>query len=808
MSKTRKTHVVTTGFLSLAIVMQPLAGLASPGGVTFTDIAAGDRAGITYRRRPTPEYVAIYDAIKARPIFHRSQLHEIPFKDRGAPGVAILDYDGDGDLDLYVTNGPGAANSLYSNRLRETGMVSFVDVAASAGVAASDQDSTGVCYGDIDNDGDPDLLVLGNMEPNRLFENRGNGTFRDVSTASGVGNVSRGALSCAMGDIDNDGRLDIAVANGFDRSNQRPIFTVAYAENHPNQLLRNLGGNRFEDVSAESGFLDLDLPPGSPARAATITWAVAMVDIDLDGDVDIVHGDDSGVAPPLHGFVQLFENDGTGHFTNRTMERGLDRIGFWMGFSFGDFDSDGRMDLFSTSVGNHFTELAVPAPPPNIPDNSYESTYFLQNADGTFTSGPDLAGLQHWTFGWGTSAIDYDNDADTDIVFHGGMDPGLFVITAPGVIMENDGNAGFSRDFMALADSTNHVRRTVDGVATGDLDGNGFDDIVSVSEFDLWGAPLELAPPLDSEFDVDAFLVRNFTPIDPDETMGEAQEFRWTGIEFPHDGTLSVELNNGENRNRSVQVELVGGKDLLQGGRVNRDGIGAVIEFTPRKGEPVLHPVLGGSSYASQNSLIATFGLGQKKRGTLDVLWPGGVRNRLYDVMAGEMVRMPEIPCSYDSDMPLRAYRRCVEKALDELIQAGAIERKMRCSLLSSALRAYREAHAGERPCRPGCRPHRPGDDEQPGRHECRPNRPCDGQPSCHEPCQRSCQTPGRHECRPNRCDGRQPGHRRCQKHCRHECRPKRPGDGQQPGWRTCSPRRHGPCDGESQYGRDSSETL
>jgi hypothetical protein len=694
MSRPRKIHPASAGFLILPLVMQPLAGHASPGGgVTFTDIAAGDNAGIRYRRAPTPAAMAKLDALKAQPIFHKSQLPEVPFKDRGAPGVAILDYDSDGDLDMYVSNGPGAANSLYSNRLRQTGMVSFVDVARSAGVDASDQDSTGVCHGDIDNDGDPDLLVLGNMEPNRLFENRGNGTFRDISARSGVGNVSLGAMSCAMGDIDNDGLLDIAIVNSFDRMAQGPIFTVPYAENHPNQLLRNRGGNRFRDVSLESGFLELDLPPGAPANAATASWAVAMVDIDLDGDVDIVHGDDSGQAPPMHGFVQLFENDGTGHFTNTTMERGLDRIGFWMGFGFGDFDSNGRMDVFATNVGNHHAWLAL-GPDVNVsdPDTTLESTYFLQDEDGTFTAAPHLVGAQHWSFGWGTSAVDYDNDADTDIVFHGGMDQGLMVAGEPGVIMNNDGDANFTRDLMALAESTNHTRRIVDGVATGDLDGNGFVDIVSVSEFDLWGAPLFLSPPLGSEFDGDAFYTLNFFPANPNEKFWEAQEFIFTGIEYPHDGTLSVELNNGENGNRSVQVELVGSKGLIKGGRVNRDGIGAVIEFTPRRGAPVLHPVLGGSSYASQDSLIATLGVGRQKRGTIDVLWPGGVRNRLYDVEAGELVRMPEIPCSYDTNMSFHSYKQCVNRALDDLIHARVIKRTMRAAFLSSALRAYDDA--------------------------------------------------------------------------------------------------------------------
>jgi hypothetical protein len=693
MHRHRKKHLVTTGLLALSLLLRPMAGHAAPGGVTFTDIAAGDGAGISYRRAPTPDAVMIFDALKAQPIFHMSQLPLIPFKDRGAPGVALLDYDGDDDLDIYVTNGPGVANSLYSSRLRETGMLSFVDVAASAGVAVSDQDSTGVCYGDIDNDGDPDLMVLGNMDPNRLFENQGDGTFVDISIESGVAIGARGSLSCSMGDIDNDGLLDIAIANSFDRLQQQPIFTVPYALNHHNQLLRNLGGNAFEDVSEESGFLDLDLPPGSPAGAATVTWAVAMVDIDLDGDVDIVHGDDSGVAPPQHGFIQLFENDGTGHFTNQTMERGLDLVGFWMGFSFADFNSDGLLDLFSTNVGNHYPPVLFGEGTDfSDPDNSMESRYFLQDESGMFLDAAHLRGPEHWSFGWGTSAVDYDNDADTDIVYHGGMDQGLFVVAPPGVIMENDGDANFTRDFMALAESTDHTRRIVDGVATGDLDGNGFVDIVSVSEFDLWGAPLFLAPPLGSEFDADAFYTLNFVPADPELPFWEADELIFTGIEYPHDGTLSVELNNAENDHAWVQVELMGSKGVTSGGRVNRDGIGAVIEVTPRKGEPVLQPVLGGSSYASQDSLIATFGLGHARRATIEVLWPGGVRNRLYDVEAGEKVLIPEIPCSYDGNRSARAYKRCVDKALDEMVAAGKLTRKLRQALESSAMRAYRES--------------------------------------------------------------------------------------------------------------------
>ncbi|HWN70552.1 MAG TPA: hypothetical protein VNM90_23090, partial [Haliangium sp.] len=145
----------------------------------------------------------------------------------------------------------------------------------------------------------------------------------------------------------------------------------------------------------------------------------------------------------------------------------------------------------------------------------------------------------------------------------------------------------------------------------------------------------------------------------------------------------------------------------------------------------------------------------------------------------------------------LRAYRRCVEKALDELIEAGVIEGKMRCSLLSSALRAYREARADERPGQHARRPQRPCHGQTPGqtpcRHECRPHRPCNSQ------------TPDQHECRPKRpCHGQT----HCQAHGRHECRPKRPCDDERPGRRTCSPRGHGSCDGEDRRGWGSSEAL
>ena len=124
----------------------------------------------------------------------------------------------------------------------------------------------------------------------------------------------------------------------------------------------------------------------------------------------------------------------------------------------------------------------------------------------------------------------------------------------------------------------------------------------------------------------------------------------------------------------------------------NRDGIGAVVKFKPDGGKQVMYPVLGGSSHASQHSLTQGFGLGSASRGTVEILWPGGVKNRLYDVAAGERVVIPEIPCSFKSPWSSKAmYRKCVDDALADLVKNNTITGTMRNRLRTSALRAFDE---------------------------------------------------------------------------------------------------------------------
>ncbi len=682
--------------LGLLLVVCPSAGLAQE--VSFADIAAGDGAGITYRRTPSASDAA-YQTLKERTLVDADHngvadapltvpdILTVPLKSRGAPGVALLDFDRDGDLDIYATNGPGTPNSLYSNQLKETGHLNFIDVALAAGVDATGQDGTGVCFGDIDNDDDPDLLVLGNSEPHRFFENLGNGTFHDITSTSGLGTVSRGASSCSMGDINGDGLLDIVVANTFDMSVQFAIFAEPFAFNQHDVLYRNNGNRTFTDISASSGLLNLAGFPPENAGAAGITWAIAMVDYDLDGDIDIISAEDQAAILPTfyggvdRGFIHVFQNNGTGHFTDVTVTVGTNHFGAWMGLAFGDWNRDGHMDLFGSNLGDFMWQIL---PPPFV-IGDLSSRWFLGQADGTFTD-PGTGDLVVTPFGWGVSSFDYDNDGDTDILYHGGMDftPGVD-LSNPGAVLRNDGNAQFTRDAAALADSTNHTLRVVNGVATGDLDLDGFVDVVSVSNENAPpGTPLQLYPEVTGgPFAAEAFFVDMFVPVGPEQWV-------WSGLVFD-DGTLSVEISSG-NDNGGVSVDLLGTKGLTTQGHVNRDGIGAVVFFTPEGGETVMQPVLGGSSHASQHSLTAHFGLGETARGTLEILWPGGVRNRLYKVRADEHVLFPEIPCSFVGPFTnLQAYRTCVRGALDQLVNAGKIAPRDRARFMNSAVEAFRD---------------------------------------------------------------------------------------------------------------------
>ncbi|MGB2866650.1 MAG: CRTAC1 family protein [Sedimentisphaerales bacterium] len=318
-----------------------------------------------------------------------------------AGGLALFDYDNDGDVDIYFLNGEplkGAKfdvppkNSLYRNE----GNWKFTDVTEQTRVGDTGY-GLGVAVGDYDNDGDLDIYV-NNHGPNVLYRNNGNSTFADVTERAGVANGSyTGAGTCFL-DMDKDGDLDLYVSNYFDFSYEKhktgvadgfPVYTnPASFPAVADVLYRNNGDGTFTDVSRSAGV------------AEHVSWGMGMVcgDYDNDGDTDIfVANDGAGNF--------LFENDGTGKFEEVGLIAGVaydthgDGQGS-MGADFGDYDNDGLLDFYVTSYQGQLATLYK-----NLGDNVFDDVTRLTGAgEGT---------VAHVT--WGNGFVDFDNDGDRDI---------------------------------------------------------------------------------------------------------------------------------------------------------------------------------------------------------------------------------------------------------------------------------------------------------------------------------------------------------------------------------------------------------
>jgi enediyne biosynthesis protein E4 len=500
-------------------------------------------------------------------------------------GVALLDYDNDGRLDIFLTNGakledpmsegahPDKSDRRFWNRLyRQTADGTFEDVTEQAGVTGLPQNQygMGVAVGDYDNDGFPDLYVT-NYGTNTLYRNNGDGTFIDVTERAGVG---AGGWSASAGffDYDNDGHLDLFVTRYLTWSFQdnrycgekKPGYR-AYC--HPdnfepvsNILYRNNGDGTFTDVSVPSGI----------AEHEGKGLGVAFADYDHDGFTDVYVANDS---------VQcfLFRNNGDGTFSELGLLAG---VGFnedgktfaGMGVDFADYDNDGHPDIFVTNLSNERYRL------------------FRHNGDGSFRDVTNVSGVGAATMpfsGWSTRFVDYDNDGWKDIFAAQSHVMDTIEKTAP--------NLRYLQPPLLLRNELGRFVRVVPGevfltdwagrgAAFGDIDNDGDIDIVV------------------SNVGQKAFVLRN----------------------------------EGGNRNGWLRLDLTGT-------RSNRDGIGARVKVVTPAGPTQYFTVSTAVGYLSASDKRLLVGLGRDPEASrVEVRWPSGVVQTFENVEAGTTLAITE----------------------------------------------------------------------------------------------------------------------------------------------------------------------
>jgi enediyne biosynthesis protein E4 len=564
-----------------------LAAQSRPPTAQVPPASPNAAAGVTYKDITATSGIGSFRHVSGSPA--KDYIIEVT-----GSGVALVDVDNDGRLDIYLVNGstldlvrkgasaPGAA--LFRNNGNRT----FTDITADAGVA-NERWGQGVCVGDVDNDGLEDIYVT-NFGRNRLYRNRG-GRFDDVAEKAGVA-VDSWTTGCAFGDYDSDGALDLFVAGyvALDLANlppspsgparagiasspstpeaaaggvgmgasysaglsvctyrgQRVMCGPRGLKGAPDHLFRNNGDGTFTEVSKEAG---VDDPRG------LYGFGVAWFDMDDDGRLDLLVANDSG---PNH----VYRNLGNGRFGDVSYPSGaaLDGNGreqAHMGVAVGDYDNDGRNDIHITNFADDFNVL-------------YRNDDGMSFEDVSFRTG--IARVSIPFLGWGTSFFDYDNDGWLDLlVVNGHVYPGVDTLpwnttyAQRALLLRNLNGRGFE-DVGAAAGALT-IPQVSRGSAVGDIDDDGGMDVV----------------------------VNNI------------------------DGTPMLAVNDGP-RGHWLTVVLRG--DPKQ--KCPRDAIGSVV-FVTAGGRRVRGEVASGRGQISQSDLRVHVGLGQATSvEKLEVRWANG----------------------------------------------------------------------------------------------------------------------------------------------------------------------------------------
>ena len=533
-------------------------GFVDSGPIVFQDVS--EKAGLTRWRHVmgTPETKFILETVGS--------------------GVALLDYDNDGWLDIYLVNGStydalsGKTSPPHAALFHNNHDGTFTDVAQQAGVT-NDRWGFGVAVGDYDNDGWPDLYVT-NFGKNRLYHNNHDGTFTDVAEKAGVtlGNWSTGAT---FGDVDGDGRLDLFVAGYVHYDIEQPPIpgssVVAFSacefrglkvmcgprglKGEPDHLFRNNGDGTFTDVSKKAGVDDANAYYGLGA---------VFVDLNNDGKLDLAVANDS---TPNY----LYINHGDGTFEDASYASGYalnenGRETASMGIAVGDYLNNGLLDLYNTVFSDDYNPL------------------YRNDGGGNFTEVSYQAGIAEPTIpflGWGTGFLDFDNDGWKDLLAANGH-------VYPGVDQSDWGTTFAERPLLFR---------------------------------NLHNGKFELVPPV--------------------KGTGLAALLTARGAAFGdlfNDGKIDVVINQLNNtpvllRNVSADHNHWVGLKLVGGAKSPRDAVGAAV-YLKAGGIRQRADVISGGSYASSNDFRLHFGLGGSSRiDGVEIHWPNG-RVQLLDLAA------------------------------------------------------------------------------------------------------------------------------------------------------------------------------
>lgn len=394
---------------TIAVLFACGSALAAPA---FVDVAP--TSGLTFTCQYGPPFAGNLNPI------------DITMQQNMGNGIAVGDYDRDGDLDVLMLSGLTHVNRLFRNDL-DTGSKSFTDVTASAGVGDAGLGRV-AHFADLDNDGWLDLVVVNDDDgepetpPSRIYRNNRDGTFADVSAASGFRPVGYLLCGAALADFDRDGLLDIVITSWKLPYRQFVAANFAY---------RNLGGFQFEPVTSAVGLDAIDANNYSPILH------------DFDGD----HWPDLFVAVDFES--DFFFRNVNGVFVDQTIATGCTHTGNDMGAACADFDDDGDLDLYTTNI----TDLSVPGF--GYPTDG--NCLYVNDAGGVglpqFTDEAEIRSCVDTYWGWGTAFVDVENDGDLDIVAANGFDervgdllPNSPILQTPTVLFQNDGAGFFSRN--------------------------------------------------------------------------------------------------------------------------------------------------------------------------------------------------------------------------------------------------------------------------------------------------------------------------------------------------------------------------